>query len=460
MENALLDIGRKFQGHNVHAVNLLNEQQKKGEEEFKRLGIELEDAKKRYMNSQIKNGPVFFLKPAITNTIRIVDDLRVKGQLPHQPKKIFTNDLLDRGKCICDTDLASDVDGKGNEKNIHRKTVEAVRDSLGENKGYDIGVEMKYHFEATTLGTLQEPKFDKFMHESFDVPRESYTKVRDQVKKRADENHELRLKLQAVGETDVTELVKEQEFLLARSGEIRDFIKEEEYTIKTKIKNISYNKGERYKLLSKNERTRKIAHEQKIWQILSDIFDTAFSDLKKEIREDVQEKTFETFKDLQYKEGEYLRFTIREDYTASLTDKDRHPALGSLSMGERLFLALSFISALKDATDYTFPLIIDTPLGRVSGTPRYLLSQALPKYLPDEQIIFLATNTEFLDPITNWSDEKIEESGGKGTMLEKEGHPEESFGQMLEKNINVTYYKIQREDGNTVIRDLVPKWRR
>ena len=45
-------------------------------------------------------------------------------------------------------------------------------------------------------------------------------------------------------------------------------------------------------------------------------------------------------------------------------------------------------------------------------------------------------------------------------MLEKEGHPEESFGQILEKNINVTYYKIQREDGNTVIRDLVPKWRR
>ena len=156
-----------------------------------------------------------------------------------------------------------------------------------------------------------------------------------------------------------------------------------------------------------------------------------------------------------------MKFTIREDYTASLIDKDRHPALGSLSKVELLFLALSFISALKDATDYTFPLIIDTPLGRVSGLPRYLISQALPKYLPNEQIIFLATDTEFLVPITNWSDEKIEEAEKEGEkMLAAEGRPDESFGQMLERNINVKYYKIQREDGNTVIKDLIPKWSR
>ena len=215
---------------------------------------------------------------------------------------------------------------------------------------------------------------------------------------------------------------------------------------------MSDDKIARNKLMTKNAKTRKTAHEQKIWQIIGEILDKAFLDLKDEIRTEVQEKTFETFKDLQYKEGEYLRFTIREDYTASLIDKDRHPALGSLSMGERLFLALSFISALKAATDYTFPLIIDTPLGRVSGLPRYLLSQALPKYLPNEQIIFLATNTEFLDPITNWSDDP--------EMLKKEGHPEESFGQMLERNIEVKYWKIQSEDGNTVIKDLIPKWSR
>ena len=415
--------------------------------------------KKLYISSQIKNGPVFFLQPAITNTIRIVDDLRVKGQLPYQAKKIFTNDLLERDRCICDTDLVSDLDSKGNEKNIYRKKVEAVRDDMGENQGLDIGVDMKYHFEETTMGTLQEPKFAKFMEESFDVPRDAHKNLRDKVKKRAEDNHELRLKLQAVGETDVTELVKQQEFLLSRCREVGDFIKEEEYAVKTKIGNISDNKRERNRIMTQNERTRKIAHQQKIWQILSDIFDTAFSDLKKEIREEVQEKTFETFKDIQYKEGEYLGFKIKEDYIASLTDKDRHPALGSLSMGERLFLALSFISALKAATDYTFPLIIDTPLGRVSGLPRYLLSQALPKYLPNEQIIFLATDTEFLVPITNWSDEKIEEAGGE-TMLAEEGRPDESFGQMLERNINVKYYKIQREDGNTVIKDLIPKWSR
>ena len=83
-----------------------------------------------------------------------------------------------------------------------------------------------------------------------------------------------------------------------------------------------------------------------------------------------------------------------------LIDPNHNSILGSLSAGESLFLALSFISAIRNVTGFKFPLIIDTPLGKVSGTPRYLLSRALPEYLPDEQIIFLATDTEFLNPDT------------------------------------------------------------
>ena len=149
-----------------------------------------------------------------------------------------------------------------------------------------------------------------------------------------------------------------------------------------------------------------------------------------------------------YKDDSYFkRFTINEKYVAQLIDQDDAAILGSLSAGERLFLSLAFISAVKQITGYKFPLVIDTPLGRVSGKPRFLLSQALPKYLPDEQLIFLATNTEFLDTISNWDDDP-------------EGHPDEAFGEMLEKHIPINYDRILLKDGNTTITSFQPRWRK
>ena len=155
----------------------------------------------------------------------------------------------------------------------------------------------------------------------------------------------------------------------------------------------------------------------------------------------------EIFLQTMYKQNKFKNFIIKSDYSVELIDEKDVSMIGSLSAGESLFLALSFISAIRDVTGYKFPLIIDTPLGRVSGTPRYLLSQALPKYLPNEQIIFLATDTEFLNPDTNVH----------GT----EGRPEEPFGQLLEEQINVRYSLITGMENNVAkIVDFIPKWRK
>lgn len=109
---------------------------------------------------------------------------------------------------------------------------------------------------------------------------------------------------------------------------------------------------------------------------------------------------------------------------------------------------MSFISAIRDVTGYKFPLIIDTPLGRVSGQPRYLLSQALPKYLPNEQVIFLATDTEFLDPNRN-----IHEDGKL---------PEKPFGELLEGSIKMQYYLISGMQDTKIAKILPynPRWRK
>ena len=90
------------------------------------------------------------------------------------------------------------------------------------------------------------------------------------------------------------------------------------------------------------------------------------------------------------------------------------------------------------------------PLGRVSAKPRYLLSKALPKFLPDEQVLFLATDTEFISPLTDW--DKDDPNG--------EGLPELSFAQLLEKSIKMNYWSIRHAiDAETAtIQNYIPNW--
>ncbi len=171
------------------------------------------------------------------------------------------------------------------------------------------------------------------------------------------------------------------------------------------------------------------------------------NELKQEIKNEVEKKTMEIFLKTMYKENLFKQFIIKDDFSVELVDKNNQSMLGTLAAGENLFLALSFISAIRSVTGFKFPLIIDTPLGKVSGTPRYLLSQALPKYLPDEQIIFLATDTEFLN-----SDPNVRDKKGRIGM---------AFGQLLEEQIKVKYYMINgMPDNNSEIEDYEPKWRK
>ena len=441
MDKELFKISEEFGESNIQMVQSLNNEAKIKRKEFEDLGKEEEKLKNEYVSSLIQNGPVFFLKSAIKKTIEIVDDLRIKGDLPYEAKMIFTNDLLERGLCICHASLEEKIVG-GKETNAERLNVVRIRDNMSEDKGLDISVNMKFHYQTKMLAD-----FDAFLANSFDLPRKNYADIKYKTKTRGAELHDLNIKLQNIGHHDVEKLAKDQAYLLTKIKESERFIKDEEHAIKDKSKQVAKDKIERNKLLTKDRRTQKLAYEQEIWERISNIFNKAFSSLKKEIREGVEAKTFEVFEAIMYKKDAHQRFVINEDYSTELFDLDDVSMLESLSAGESLFLALSFISALRDITGYKFPLIIDTPLSRVSGTPRNLLGNALPKYLPKEQLIFLATDTEFLNPDTN--------------VHEIAGRPEIPFGQLLEENINVNYYLIKLKTKNTAeINPYIPKWRK
>ena len=105
-----------------------------------------------------------------------------------------------------------------------------------------------------------------------------------------------------------------------------------------------------------------------------------------------------------WKKNTYDDVLIDENYNITAHHIDDYAVREDLSMGEKLVLALSFMAALRKITGFKFPLVIDSPLGKVSGKPRHNIAKALPSFLNGTQVTMLVTNTEYDDEIHDKDD--------------------------------------------------------
>ena len=448
MKSKLTEIARSFADSNIQIVEELGKKQELLERELDDNEPKLNTAKKIYIDTQIHNGPILFLLQTFQNLDNKVEKLRTKGELPYEAKMLFTTERLEMNKCICHTDLTSKLDSDNNETNAFRKNVENVKNQMVKDQGLDYALVMRDHFKNLILN---DP--DEFTKNNIEQIEKNYIDVTKNVKKISGKLKAVRIQLQTLNEgSEIEKLTENHKHVLNSRDEAFAMIGELQNQVRKKGESLTLKRIERTKELKKDERTKKIAFEQNVWLKLSKIMDDTLSSIKGDIREEVQRKTFAIFNETSFKEKQYDRFIINENYSADLIDSQYVPSLGSLSAGEGLFLALSFISALKEITGYRFPLVIDTPLGRVSALPRYLLSQALPKYLPNEQILFLATGTEFVEALVDW--DKDDPNGY--------GIPEKSFAQLLEEQIKLNYHSIRHsvDKKTATIQDYIPLWER
>ncbi len=65
------------------------------------------------------------------------------------------------------------------------------------------------------------------------------------------------------------------------------------------------------------------------------------------------------------------------------------------------------MASLKEVSGFDIPVIIDTPLGRISGEPRENIAKSLPEYLKNTQVTLLMTDTEFTPKLRSILDSRI-----------------------------------------------------
>jgi DNA sulfur modification protein DndD len=80
-------------------------------------------------------------------------------------------------------------------------------------------------------------------------------------------------------------------------------------------------------------------------------------------------------------------------------NKDDAEMTGSLSATEQMALAYAFTLAIHKASGKNCPLVIDSPLGRVSDENREYMASALKDVSRNKQIIMLFTADEYSDSV-------------------------------------------------------------
>lgn len=113
------------------------------------------------------------------------------------------------------------------------------------------------------------------------------------------------------------------------------------------------------------------------------------------MREEIEAITWSIFDSMIWKKNTFGHIEIDDDYDITVYSKDDTRMTGSLSATEQMALAYAYTLAIHKTSGKNCPLVIDSPLGRVSDDNRENMARVLKEVSKDKQIIMLFTPDEY-----------------------------------------------------------------
>lgn len=338
---------------------------------------------KNKMNHIAAIGPEIYLTSCIKNFIEFVDEKRSKGELPVKWTEIFVEDLLVHNRCICGNDLTNATS---------KKTLLEWREKSKKSEQLDVALEATADFKTRKV-KLQE-EFSKI-----DQLRREIHQHENSLKNNYARSKELKLKLKDADESGIQKLMSEREGKEIMLREIQRDIAILENDIERYSTKLNEIKMRIKKLETKTEQLRKKRSTVSFCRRTLEHLETIRDSVLANMRVKVANLTRENFLNLIWKKDEFSDVNLTDDYQLIVV-KNGFNAVHTLSAGERLVLALSFIVAIRTITGFKAPLIIDTPLGKISGKPTKNIADFISNFSNDVQITLLVTDKEyqFMDP--------------------------------------------------------------
>lgn len=315
----------------------------------------------------------------IGRTINSIKTKTTDGTLPPKIRDTFLKELLESGRCICGNDISN---GLPSREKVQRLFTSAKYSAIS-----DICDELKHELSPMLVT-------DDILKTLDDTDKEILG-YQDEIKYNKDQREEIKRKINNAADESVTKLNNDKSDLIKLNAKLNQnlgsYVNQKEEAdklcnlLRQEYKNET-RKDRKYKH-TREELDFCMAAQQALEGILNKLLD--------DVRATVQNYTKDYFLQFLWKKDTYNDVTIDDDYRITAHHVDGYNVRMGLSKGEKLILALSFMAALRKITGFGFPLLIDTPLGRVSGEPRYNIARLLPKFLSGGQVTLLVTDSEY-----------------------------------------------------------------
>lgn len=335
-----------------------------------------------------------YCKKILKNAQEILKKSELEGETPPVIHDSFVHELIEKGKCMCGNDLS--IDKEGLEK------LRVLEESLVGTQIAGIANEGK----AVLTTLFREKSVDKIIQELDDLRRkeEGYKSA---LRESTDQVNGLLAKKNDFDEIQIRKNMDALEKLRNIKGELEMTIPYLESTITAKEALIKNKKLELETLTGASKTKKKWKTLESLASMAKNDFIAIKMDLMNDIKEDVRKTCEEIFTAIIARGSEIKKIEITDEYKIRVIDEYDDDIRGTLTAGQFLFLALAFVSALREVTDTDYPMIIDSPFGKIDAEQRVEMAETLPSYLPDTQMSLFVTDTEIDAVVTNLQGKRI-----------------------------------------------------
>jgi DNA sulfur modification protein DndD len=354
------------------------------EEELDDKRSELTEAKAAVGPSMAKAGGIAYNADALIDAIDHFEQYEAQTeQLPG-----LTEDLLEavlaRGQCVCGTALT--------DKEEAREHVDALLSEISEDSKQDLSGRLRM---KRVLSSGEQEVRDLVQHQA------SVEDIRNWIDEKETEVKNISAALEDKDTIDnerATELESQRQRVSDRissmereAGGLEQTINKQEQTVEERRKEW------REAMEEQDENSRLVSSSVFIGDGI-DALRGIKQDILDQVRSETESRLERYYNDLIWKDEEYT-VALTDDYQVELFNQDGKKNIGSLAAGERQVLALSFMASLSKISGFSAPIVIDTPLGRISSDPRKRIAQNVPTYLEDTQVTFLMTDVEYSEDV-------------------------------------------------------------
>lgn len=343
-----------------------------------------------------------FCAPLLEECSEVLEESREKGEIPTDIKRQFVEDLLERGVCICGTELS-----RGSE---HHKKVEGWLDQAG-----DPEVERRVHEVSAQLKSYQQARSSFF---------EKLKRLQKRKKEARDELHEVKEKIKEIdkkiedkGGEDIDKLVSKRKRLKGERDSASQKIHRKEARkedLQSEIKSLENERDSKEQDKKEAERVRR---QLSIVSEAKNFFASLEEFQKDQIRRRLDDRIEDVYRTISFK-----------DYWPELTENfelvlksgpgrlDEEGVWSvSKSTGENQVLGLSFIGAIVDYakemkgasgvgdpttmgfTGGSYPIVMDSPFGNLDDNYREAVAEGLPDLA--EQLVIFVTKSQGAGPV-------------------------------------------------------------